>query len=147
MYLQKYNKYKNKYLTLKKLFGGTKEENNQYILHGTSLFYIDDIIKNGLTGQYNRDLYTIIKKYWDEPEIQAISLKSDSYVSNFIARQENVKSSIKISFTGKIDVAREYSTGVRKFGEGPSRFLRAFNTFIINMKIYIKYLVHIKITS
>ena len=60
---QKYLKYKSKYLDLKRLLGGTKEESNNFILHGTNLYYIDDIKNDGLTGKYNDTLYNIIKKY------------------------------------------------------------------------------------
>ena len=121
-YQQKYLKYKSKYLTLKKQVGGTKEENNNFILHGTSLFYIEDIKINGLTGIYNQKIYDIITKYW--PTISYLA--QDGYVGYFIERQTRIReniSSISLSFTGEYSIAKEYSEGARQFGEGPSRFL------------------------
>jgi hypothetical protein len=50
MYKEKYLKYKLKYLDLQGQLGGGPN----YIYHGTNLFYIDDIIENGLTGKYNK---------------------------------------------------------------------------------------------
>ena len=127
-YQQKYLKYKSKYLDLKKLLGGTKEENNNYLLHGTNLFYIDDIKKIGLNGIYNQEIYNMIEKYW--PIIG--SFKSDGYVDEFLGRQRDVRSrhNISLSFTGKSSVANEYSHGARHFGEGPSRFLTTFRKYI-----------------
>ena len=126
-YYNKYLKYKGKYLTLKKQFGGTKEEGNNYLLHGTSLFYIDDIKKNGLSGLYNQEIYNIIIKYW--PIISYLA--KDPYVSYFIKRQSEIRSTghVSLSFTGQSSVAEEYSRGVRKFGEGPSRFLRTLKEY------------------
>ena len=129
-YKDNYIKYKKKYLELKKSIGGTKEENNNYLLHGTSLYYIDDIIKNGLTGLYNERIYKIIKKYWNQ-----IRYKSyDSYVDDFIGRQDkrrsHPKSRISLSFTGQSSVAEEYSIGSRQFGEGPSRFISTLQRYI-----------------
>ena len=128
-YQQKYLKYKSKYLTLKKQVGGTKEENNIFILHGTSLFYIEDIKINGLTGIYNQTIYDIITKYW--PTIS--DLAQDPYVDYFIQRQTMIRentSHVILSFTGKYDTAKEYSDGARQFGEGPSRFLGTLKKYI-----------------
>ncbi len=135
-YQQKYLKYKSKYLTLKKQVGGTKEENNNFILHGTSLFYIEDIKINGLTGIYNQTIYDIITKYW--PTISYLA--QDGYVGMFIVRQTRIRentSSISLSFTGESSVAKEYSEGARQFGEGPSRFLGTLKEFINENKEHI----------
>ena len=131
-YKRLYYKYKNKYLTLKNQHGGTKEESNNYLLHGTNLFYIDDIKRNGLSGLYNEEIYNIIIKYW--PVIS--NLAKDSYVSYFIERQKNIRSSgqVSLSFTGQSQVAKEYSSGVRKFGEGPSRFIRTLQEYFSQNK-------------
>lgn len=112
--------------------GGTKEENNNYLLHGTNLFYIDDIKKNGLSGLYNQKIYNIIKKYW--PNISYLA--EDPYVGYFIERQEEIKSTgwVSLSFTGQSRVAEEYSSGVRKFGEGPSRFLKTLRKYFSENK-------------
>ena len=131
-YYKKYLKYKNKYLTLKKQFGGTKEEGNNYLLHGTSLFYIDDIKKNGLSGFYNQEIYNIIIKYW-----HIISyLAKEPYVGYFINRQKDIRSTgqVSLSFTGQSSVAEEYSRGVRKFGEGPRFFLRTLKEYFSQNK-------------
>ena len=127
-YQQKYLKYKNKYLNLKKHLGGTKEENNNYLLHGTNLFYIDDIRKNGLNGIYNQKIYDIIEKYW--PTIRYLS--KNHYVDMFLDRQRNVRHDniILLSFTGSSSEAKEYSQGGRQFGEGPSHFLRTLKEYI-----------------
>jgi hypothetical protein len=131
-YKQKYSKYKKKYLTLKNKFGGTKEEGNNYLLHGTNLFYIDDIKKNGLSGLYNQEIYDIIKKHW--PTI--FGSAKDGYVGYFIDRQENIRSTgeVNLSFTGQSRVAEEYSSGARKFGEGPSRFLTTLQEYFSQNK-------------
>lgn len=131
-YYKKYLKYKNKYLTLKNQFGGTKEENNNYLLHGTNLFYIDDIKKNGLSGFYNQEIYNIIIKYW--PIISYLAI--EPYVGYFIQRQKEIRSTgtVSLSFTGQSSVAEEYSSGVRKFGEGPSRFLRTLKEYFFRNK-------------
>ena len=127
IYKSKYYKYKKKYLTLKDQFAGTKEEGNDYLLHGTNLFYIDDIKKNGLSGVYNQTIYNIIKKNW--PTIS--NLARDPYVGYFIERQKEIRLTgrIELSFTGQSSVAEEYSSGARKFGEGPSRFLTTLQKY------------------
>ena len=129
---QKYLKYKFKYIKLKNQIGGTKEENNDFILHGTNFFYIDDIKKYGLNGKYNQKIYDIIKKNW--PIIRYLS--ETPYVDWFIIRQKNIREcgEINVSFTGQYSVAEEYSDGVRQFGEGPSRFLNTLKRFIYTNK-------------
>jgi len=131
-YREKYLKYKSKYLTLKNHFGGTKEENNNFLLHGTSLFYINDIKLHGLTGRYNQEIYDIIKKNW--PKIKYLA--RDPYVQFFLDRQKNIRNSgyVYLSFTGQSSVAKEYSDGARHFGEGPSRFLRTLKEYIYQNK-------------
>ena len=131
-YKKKYYKYKSKYLTLKNQFAGTKEEGNNYLLHGTNLFYIDDIKKNGLTGLYNQEIYDTIKKHW--PTISYLA--KDPYVGMFIERQEDIRSTdrVSLSFTGQSSVAEEYSSGVRQFGEGPSRFLTTLREYFSQNK-------------
>ena len=126
-YYHKYIKYKSKYIKYKNHLGEATKEDNIFILHGTNLYYINDIKRNGLTGKYNEILYSIIQKYW--PTIRYLS--NDHYVDYFIERQNNFKKNIvSLSFTGQYIVAREYSVGPRKCGEGPSRFLRVFSEYI-----------------
>ena len=128
MYKEKYLKYKLKYLDLKGQIGG-----GQLIYHGTNLFYIDDIMTNGLTGKYNETIFNIMNTYYD-------TIKGSSktgYIELFFNRQDNVRenpSDIALSFTGKLDIAEEYSTGARHFGEGPSRFYKLFEQYIYNNK-------------
>ena len=124
----KYKKYKLKYLNLQSQIGGGK-----LIYHGTNLFYIDDIMTNGLTGKYNEKIFDIMNTYYD-------TIKGSSktgYIESFFNRQDNVRedpSDIALSFTGKLDIAEEYSTGARHFGEGPSRFYKLFEQYIYNNK-------------
>ena len=132
MHYQKYLESKSRYLSIKKQIGGTKEENNNFILHGTNLFYIDDIKVNGITGKYNQIIYDIIKKYWNKIKY----LSTGEYVGDFIERQDIVRSSgkISLSFTGQASVAEEYTKGNRRFGEGPTRFLRTLERYISENK-------------
>jgi len=64
-----------------------KKENNNYLLHRTNLFYIDDIKINGLNGLYNQNIYDMIEFYW--PIISHLS--RDNYVSYFLERQKEVR--------------------------------------------------------
>ena len=130
MYKEKYKKYKLKYLNLQNQIGGTR-----LIYHGTNLFYIDDIMTNGLTGKYNEKLYQIINKHW--PTISNWLDEHDKpkspYVSYFLDRQQIVidkAPNISLSFTGRLDVAKEYGASVRKLGEGPTFFLMHFTQYI-----------------
>jgi len=129
---QKYLKYKSKYLDLKKLLGGTKAENNDFLLHGTNLYYIDDIKKYGLTGRYNDTIYAIIKKYTDMEEFLKFQ---ENYVQIFISRQNNIRETDKIEvyFTRQREVANNFATGSKKFGEGLSTFLINLNTYITHL--------------
>ena len=125
---EKYLKYKSKYVNLINQFGGTAEEYNNFLLHGTNLFYIDDIIKNGLTGKYNQEIYDIIKRHWSTIRGPVLN----PYVKYFLDRQQRIIDTceISLSFTGRSSVASEYSEGTRRFGEGPSRFINALQEYI-----------------
>jgi len=129
-YQKKYLKYKSKYLALIDQLAGTLEEGNDYLLHGTSLFYIDEIKENGLTGRYNDKIYDMIVGYWGI--IQYLSV--DPYVGFFLGRQKRIRDTgdISLSFTGQSSVAQEYSNGSRRFGEGPSRFVYTLGKYIKN---------------
>jgi hypothetical protein len=131
MYKEKYLKYKLKYLDLQGQLGGGPN----YIYHGTNLFYIDDIIENGLTGKYNKKIYQIIEKYW--PIISKWLDEHDKpkspYVEFFLERQQKVIGDalkISLSFTGRLHVAKEYGEGIRKLGEGPTYFLMHFTQYM-----------------
>lgn len=59
------------------------------------------------------------------------------YIELFFNRQDNVRedpSDIALSFTSKLDVAEQYNTGARHFGEGPSRFHSLFEEYIYKNK-------------
>jgi len=131
MYKEKYLKYKLKYLDLKGQLGGGPN----YIYHGTNLFYIDDIIENGLTGKYNKKIYQIIEKYWPiiSKWLDEHNKRKSSYVGYFLDRQQKVIDDalkISLSFTGQLHVAKEYGALDRKLGEGPTRFLIHFTQYI-----------------
>ena len=129
-YKEKYKKYKLKYLNLQSQIGGTK-----FIYHGTNLFYIDDIMTNGLTGKYNEKLYQIINKHWPTISIwldNHVKPKSP-YMLHFLYRQQKVigdAPDISLGFTRQLHVAKEYGVGVRKLGEGPTFFFQHFTQYI-----------------
>ena len=131
MYKEKYLKYKLKYLYLQGQLGGGPN----YIYHGTNLFYIDDIIENGLTGKYNKKIYQIIEKYWTiiSKWLDEHDKPKSSYVGYFLNRQQKVIGDalkISLSFTGQLHVAKEYGALDRKLGEGPTHFLRHFTQYM-----------------
>ena len=106
-----------------------------YIYHGTNLFYIDDIIENGLTGKYNKKIYQIIEKYWTiiSKWLDEHDKPKSSYVGYFLNRQQKVIGDalkISLSFTGQLHVAKEYGALDRKLGEGPTHFLRHFTQYM-----------------
>ena len=128
MYKEKYLKYKLKYLDLQGQLGGGK-----LIYHRTNLFYIDDIIKNGLTGKYNENIFKIMKRYFNTIRIN----EKTNHIDSFFDRQNRVRENpkdINLSFTDKLSIAKEYSTGALDFGEGPSRFHSLFKTYIYENK-------------
>ena len=81
-----------------------------------------------MTNKYNDRIYDIIQKYW--PIINY--LVYDNYVDYFLKRLKDFKENkiVSLSFTGQYIVARDYSVGSRKFGEGPSSFLKVFREYI-----------------
>jgi hypothetical protein len=116
MFKEKYLKYKNKYINLKKQLGG---EPATILYHGTSSYHFDSIKTNGIPGRFPEDLLQDIKILYD-----AGYGKMDDYVSWFLERQENLtKNKLSLSLTGQLSVAEEYSSGARKGSEGLSRML------------------------
>lgn len=112
-YQDKYIKYKNKYINLKKQLGG---EPATLLYHGTSSYYFESIKANGLPGKFPEDLLQDIKTLYD-----AGYGKVDPYVTWFLERQERLnKNEISLSLTGQLSVAEEYSNGARQGGEGLS---------------------------
>jgi len=115
-YQEKYIKYKNKYINLKKQLGG---EPATILYHGTSSYHFDSIKTNGIPGRFPEDLLQDIKILYD-----AGYGKVDPYVTWFLERQENLtKNKLSLSLTGQLSVAEEYSSGARKGSEGLSRML------------------------
>ena len=137
-YEKKSIKYKYKYLKLKKeLYGSDNDDNAEYLYHGTSFFYIEHIIRNGLGG-YQIELFDDIEKYWEIIKDFTTHLGANAYVPLFIDRYKAYKKNkkdISISFTTDLLVAREFGGGVRLLGEGIKNFLHALNDFL-NKELY-----------
>jgi len=127
IYFEKYIKYKLKYLALKKQYGGGGD-NVEYLYHGTSFYYIDNFIKDGLQGKYPIELFNKIQEYWKIISPETISRKALAYVPGFI--EKNNSNYIQISLTTKLDIAKEYSGGARVIGEGPTYFTYALGEYV-----------------
>jgi hypothetical protein len=135
MYKEKYLKYKLKYLDLQSQLGGGPN----YFYHGTNLFYIDDIIENGLTGKYNEQIYQIIEKYWPiiSEWLDEHGKPKSPYVQFFLERQQKVIDDalkISLSFTSHLHVAKRYGKGIRTLGECPTYFFMHFTQYINDNK-------------
>lgn len=128
IYFDKYIKYKLKYLALKKQSGG----NVEYLYHGTSFFYIDNFIKDGLQGKYPDELFNKIKEYWPYILEKTTNGKALIYVPRFI--NKNISEDIQISLTTKLHIAKEYSGGERVIGEGPTYFTYALGEYLYTKK-------------
>ena len=137
-YEKKSIKYKYKYLKLKKeLYGSGNDDNAEYLYHGTSFYYIEHIIRNGLGG-YQIELFDDIEKYWEIIKDFTTHLGANAFVPLFIDRYKAYKKNkkdISISFTTDLLVAREFGGGVRLLGEGIKNFLHALNDFL-NKELY-----------
>jgi hypothetical protein len=115
-YQDKYIKYKNKYINLKKQLGG---EPATLLYHGTSSYYFDSIKVNGLPGKFPEDLLADIKTAYN-----AGYGRVDPYVGWFLDRQIRLdNNNFSLSLTGDLSVAEEYSNGARQGGEGLSRMV------------------------
>ena len=95
----------NEYFILKQQSG----DNVEYLYHGTSFFYIDYFIKNGLQGKYPDELFNKINEYWPVIKEKTSSSKALAYVPGFIER--NAINNYQISFTPKLEIAKEYAGG------------------------------------
>jgi hypothetical protein len=121
---EKYIKYKNKYITLKKQLGGKQAT---ILYHGTSSYYFDSIKANGIPGKFPEDLLQDIKILYD-----AGYGKVDPYVTWFLERQERLnKNKLSLSLTGQLSVAEEYSSGARQGSEGLSRMVLSLHGKIL----------------
>lgn len=137
----KKRRYKLKY---KNLFGGALSDtfnidpDHDYLYHGTSMFYFDEIKKNGMTGRYPDTLYQKMKEVWELYESQGSFIDDGRYIGNFFDRQDSLRKpnkegelpDIQISFTKRKSVAKEYAGNGRTGGEGPGRFLYKLRDFI-----------------
>jgi hypothetical protein len=130
--------YQAKYEYYNNMHGGTLEENNHFLLHGTNLFYIDMIKKNGLDGKYPKELLDIIRKYWSKISYLSEESKWGGYsdwVGLFLGRQERIEQTgtISLSLTGQSHTAEYYggkNYGTNVLGEGPSTFLKTLDKYI-----------------
>jgi hypothetical protein len=109
----------------------TEREIADILYHGTSMFYINDIIIDGINGIYPEELYVKIKEYWsfirnnvDDPR--------KGYVDWFLERQKEVRETgwIDIDFTGDKSVGEEYAGRARVIGEGPTVFSHMLSKYI-----------------
>jgi hypothetical protein len=101
----------------------------KYLYHGTSFFYIDSIIKNGL-GNYPSNLFNNIKTYWNIIKNE-INILTSSYIDWFINRNEK---NISLSLTADLSVAKQYAEGPRVIGEGPINFKYALGDYLKTKK-------------
>lgn len=130
-YEEKYIKYFIKYHALRKQIGGEPAE---YLYHGTSFFYIDNIIEYGLDGRYPDSLYNEMKEYSSIIKKNLLNPGGSGfvYLDGFFERQEQIRQGgrVSLSFTAKMDVAREYTGGQRIIGEGPTNFINRLGEFL-----------------
>ena len=113
MFREKYIKYKNKYINLKKQLGG---EPATLLYHGTSSYYFESIKANGLPGKFPEDLYESMKTLNDA------GFGNKQYIEWFFDRQKELdKGIINLSLTGQLSVAINYTK--LKGGEGLSQMV------------------------
>ena len=127
-YYAKYQKYKSKYLALQDEY----TDYTEYLYHGTSMFYLDDIRKNGFTGKYNPKLFDQMNTFYPIISNGVTQHKALSYFPGFIERQS--RPTISLSFTGNIEVAKQYAGGERNIGEGPTFFTALLRDYLIEHK-------------
>ena len=90
------------------------------LYHGTSSFYFDSIKSKGLPGKFPENLLEGIKKFYRK------GYGRSDYVKWFLERQEELdKNEIRLSLTGRLDIATEYSNGARRGGEGLQYMVRS----------------------
>jgi hypothetical protein len=109
------------------------------LYHGTSLFYIDYIMRDGITGKYPDKLFNLINKFW--PVVRGKfegNHKGKTYVPYFMKRQNDIRENnmVSISFTPDIQVAKEYAKGARNMGEGPGYFGDMLDTVLVKNNIF-----------
>jgi hypothetical protein len=155
----KKRRYKLKY---KNLFGGALSDTfnidpkHDYLYHGTSMFYFENIKEKGLTGWYPDDLYEKMQEVWGimQQHITADKFSGGQfddggYIGGFFERQKKIRSpgtirqdkirsygTISISFTRQKSVAMEYAGLGRTGGEGPGKFLDKLEEFINHQSKY-----------
>ena len=114
-----------KNINKQKKIGGAISIYENILWHGTSMYYIDDIKKNGLDGKYPDEIYNKMVLLNNEYPF----LKNATYVNWFFERQEKKRNDNKVSlsFTTQIATAMEFASGVRASGEGPTKYLDEIN--------------------
>ena len=96
------------------------------VYHGTSSFYFDYILRDGLNGMYPDELYQTLKMYYKLIPEENRTGHSKGYIIEFLKRQENIrrKREIDISLTNDYTQAKEYANTERFNGEGPGYILQ-----------------------
>ena len=114
-----------KNINKQKNIGGAISIYENILWHGTSMYYIDDIKKNGLDGKYPDEIYNKMVLLNNEYPF----LKNATYVNWFFERQEKKRNDnrVSLSFTTQIETAMEFASGVRASGEGPIKYLDEIN--------------------
>lgn len=114
-----------KNINKQKKIGGAISIYENILWHGTSMYYIDDIKKNGLDGKYPDEIYNKMVLLNNEYPF----LKNATYVNWFFERQEKKRNDnrVSLSFTTQIETAMEFASGVRASGEGPIKYLDEIN--------------------
>jgi len=110
-----------KYEHTKWQYGGA-----EVLYHGTSLYYIDSIIKNGLNRFYPDDLLRDIHYVCEIIRVMYPENEQNVYTSWFNESKTELRKKMLaiVSLTGSLSVAKEFAEKERYLGEGPD--------FIIN---------------
>jgi hypothetical protein len=98
-----------------------------YLYHGTSMFYVDRISKDGLTGKYDSKLLKQMIEIFP-----IIDNGRQEYIHWFFDRQK--LEICELSFTSIYTVAEEYAGKERTIGEGPTKFSALLLSYLIDHK-------------
>lgn len=132
--------FKNKiYLLLALFFSQASPAFCNYLYHGTSMFYVDEIQTHGLTGKFPQELYEKMKLYW--PHIKGCKAYARSeYIDWFFKRQDENREDGRVSlfFTQSLSVAKEFAGGSRILGEGPGSYATLLKECLAENKMSLK---------
>lgn len=109
------------------------------LYHGTSSMYIDEIMKNGLTGRYPDDKYNQIKNIWSRIRNYNFQSKAHTYLPDFFQRQDEIRknpTNVQLSFTRNLDVAKQFASGERNMGEGPGYFADYLKMYMLDKNVH-----------